>query len=250
MNSQTDSLASASPWPGAPRCRRIVSLACDAAPARCHRACPRCAAAPRPEPWLAPGPPCCACTPSDGHAKCAASGRMLRWAGSCTAAATSLPPSAAACHRLLTAPATHCHPRQDLRKRLRVVTLNAWGLWLVSRRRAERMAALAAWLRRCAAWCRLPHRPCAPRLSVHARAPAHAHTPPEPSTSTAPQPGVPSRRGAAAGGLGGGRRCAAAPGGRRGAPAPLAPLAERRHRQRPAAAQRAAHQRGGCCRLR
>ena len=31
--------------------------------------------------------------------------------------------------------------------RLRVVTLNTWGLWLVSRRRAERMVALAAWLR-------------------------------------------------------------------------------------------------------
>lgn len=31
---------------------------------------------------------------------------------------------------------------------LRVVTLNTWGLWLVSRRREERMAALADWLRR------------------------------------------------------------------------------------------------------
>lgn len=33
---------------------------------------------------------------------------------------------------------------------LRVLTLNTWGLWLVSRRRADRMAALAAFLRRCA----------------------------------------------------------------------------------------------------
>ncbi|PRW50999.1 neutral sphingomyelinase [Chlorella sorokiniana] len=35
----------------------------------------------------------------------------------------------------------------DGRLRLRVVTLNTWGLWLVSRRRTERMAALADWLR-------------------------------------------------------------------------------------------------------
>lgn len=32
---------------------------------------------------------------------------------------------------------------------VRVVTLNAWGLLGVSRRRHERMGALAAWLRRC-----------------------------------------------------------------------------------------------------
>lgn len=31
--------------------------------------------------------------------------------------------------------------------KLKVVTLNTWGLWLLSKRREERMRALAAWLR-------------------------------------------------------------------------------------------------------
>ncbi len=34
-------------------------------------------------------------------------------------------------------------------QQLSVLTLNAWGLWVVSRRRQERMAALADFLRRC-----------------------------------------------------------------------------------------------------
>jgi hypothetical protein len=38
--------------------------------------------------------------------------------------------------------------RQNNDSTLKVLTLNAWGLWLVSKRRRERMAALAALLRR------------------------------------------------------------------------------------------------------
>lgn len=57
--------------------------------------------------------------------------------------------------------------------RVRVTTLNAWGLWGVAARRRERMAELANWLRECvhadpaASKAGLPALPVCSRICVH-----------------------------------------------------------------------------------